>query len=127
MESKKTSTPPTLPAKTDGTRVRIEIETDLLTNQVRMASHSPTVVLMSVLRKAQSAKPKEIPERAVGADRRIMIDYDLAWPEDRLPEVESDASSVLYVGILELAISMVTQNQVLQRIQAAAAKQKGKN
>lgn len=109
-------TPPPLP---NGNKVRIELEYNMLTNNLVMRSGYPTVIVSAVLRNAEVTQPKEIEETAPGAPRRIFIDYDM---KTNTCSVETDAAILIYTGILVMAHSMVTQNQIFQRIQAAQAK-----
>lgn len=97
------------------TKVRIELTYDMLASNLQMKSQSPTVVIAGVLRKAEFVTPKELREKALGAPRVVLIEYDLET--DKI-EVESDASSLIYLGIIVMAHSMMTQNQLLQRMQA---------
>lgn len=120
----KTSPPP--PAqdqtpKTDPTKVRIELVYNMLTAQMQMKSGSPTVVIFGVLRRAALERPKELAQADPGAPRRIIIDYDLATDEC---SVASDCSLVIHLGVLELAVSMVGQNQLLQRMQQQAGRRR---
>lgn len=100
------------------TKVRIELTYDMLSSQLLMKSGWPTVVVAGVLKKAESVTPTEIKEEKLGAPRRVNIDFDM---ETDIIKVESDASPLIYLGILTMAHSMMTQQQVLQRVQAMAA------
>lgn len=80
---------------------------------MRIQSQAATVILHAVLRRAEQSKAKEIPETEVGAPRRIIIDYDL---KADTCAVETDASPMVLTGCLAYAHSLITQNQVMQRI-----------
>lgn len=118
----KESLPPTPPqpdAADNPSKITIELEFNMLTSQCQMRSKAPTVVVLGVLRSAATIKPKEIAETEVGAARRVKIEYDLATEKGT---AESDASPIIYQGILAYAESMITQNQLLQRLQGMAAR-----
>lgn len=111
--------PPTPEIKT---KVRIELGFNLQTNQLEMkAGGTPAVVVYGILRIMGPVKPKEIPETAEGAARRITIEYDLAKD---LGYVESDASPVLHAGIIAIAEASISQNQIIKRLEANKAREK---
>lgn len=102
------------------TKVRIELGFNLQTNQLTMtAGGTPAVVVYGVLRLMAAAKPKEIPETAPGAARRVTIEYDLTKD---IGYVESDASAVLHAGIIALAEASIGQNQIMKRLEASNAR-----
>lgn len=116
-------TPPAQkPDAVPSTKVRIELDFDMASSQLMMKAKAPTVLISAILRRAESAPVTEIPERAPGAPRRVLIDYDLAGTAQ--PSVQTDASSIILLGILVMAHSMITQNQVMQRIQAMGARER---
>lgn len=109
----------TTPQQPDPTKVRIELEYNMLSNNLVMRSKQATVVISAVLRMAEQIPPKEIAEIAPAAPRRIFIDYDMKTSEI---SIETDAAILIYTGMLVMAHSMMTQNQILQRLQAAQAR-----
>lgn len=111
-----TKTPPTI---ADSAKVRIELEFDMMTSQLVLRSKSPTVIVAALLRKAETAARTEIPEEKPGGPRRVFIEYDLAKGGD--VSVQTDAADLIYTGMLVIAHSMMTQNQIMQRLQAMAA------
>lgn len=68
------------------------------------------------------AAPKtsqEKPDEGVGTNIHIELDFDMATNQLTM---KSKAPTVMILGILAQAQSMITQNQVLQRLQSAAAR-----
>lgn len=118
--SKTSETAPTLDAP-PASFVRIEIEYNMQNAGMVIRSRLPTLLLNAVLGKAQQVQPEQIPETGETAPRRIIIEYDMAKPSI-LPDVQTDASELICEGMFIMAFSMITQNQVMQRIQAMAAK-----
>lgn len=112
------------PEPQDPTKVRIEITFDMQTGALQMNSQAPTALVMAVLRRGAQALPQPVPETAEGAPRNVTIEYDLKQGDDGVAIVKSDAAGIITVGIIATAESMVTQNQVMQRITQAAIRSK---
>lgn len=109
------------PAASDGLagfeqRVHLELEFDPKTNAVVIRCKSPTIVLGSILKKAESSEPEEIPHE--GDKFRVLVDFDVLTDE---AAVRTDAPDMILRGMFFLASLMVTQNQVLQHVQAMVA------
>ncbi len=121
MNKEKTTEPqkpetPQAEAAAPNTLFHIELEMELETSRLVMKSKAPTVVLCGILRKAEQTGPITIAEK--GKERHIYIDYDMATDQ---AIVRSDASDVIMRGMFQMAYSMITQSQVLQRFQASQA------
>lgn len=120
MEKGSETTPAPTPEKPAlVTKFHIELDYDMLSSQLLLRSKAPTVVVLGILELAKPVVPVEIKEKAPGAARRIIIDYDMAG--DGVPVVQSDCSEIIHIGILAMAHSMITQNQIMQRLQAMGA------
>lgn len=70
---------------------------------------------------AEATKNPDEPKQEADNKIRIELDFDMASNQLTM---KSQAPTVMILGILAMAQSMVTQNQVLQRLQAMAAKPK---
>ncbi|MES2155376.1 MAG: hypothetical protein V4510_09605 [bacterium] len=109
----------TTPAETPEKTVSIELEYTVATSSLVMRSRTPTIVLASVLTLAQTvAEPCVVPQKDP-AKHVVYLEYSF---ETDLVAVLTDAPPMVHRGILAVAISMLTQSQVMQRIQGLAAK-----
>lgn len=118
-EAPQTAEQPQPQASKPETTYRLELDYDMLANNLVMRSRAPTVVVSGILRRAEYTQPETLPEE--GTKRRIIIDYDMATDETT---VKTDAPTIIFLGILAMAHSMMTQNQVLQRLQGMQAQSK---
>ncbi|MES2155484.1 MAG: hypothetical protein V4510_10150 [bacterium] len=117
-ETKSQPPTPDAPAST----LVIELDFDLLSNALTMRAKAPTILLSGVLRRAEAVPTiplakEHAPEGP--STRRVRIEYDAATESVK---VSSDAMPIIHTGILVMAHSMMTQSQILQRIQGMAAR-----
>lgn len=102
--------------------VQVELQFDMRSTRLSMKSKAPTIVIMGVLSKAQAVTPAPLAQSDPSGARVVRIDFDL---DKEVCNVESDASPLVYAGILAMAHSMITQNQVLQAVQAIMTASRG--
>ena len=67
--------------------------------------------------KTPEPEKTETPTDAADTKIKIVLEFDMLTNSLQL---SSKAPTVMTMGIIAMAMSMVTQNQVMQRIQAAA-------
>lgn len=85
---------------------------------------TPTMMLAGILKKAAKDFAL-VPSTRPDEDKKVFVDvvFDL---ETQVAVIQSNSAEVLVLGALGMAESMITQNQTLQRLQAAGATAKAR-
>lgn len=120
MKNPETTPQSPTPPEAPETKYFVELEYDMANGNLTMKSKAPTVIVSAIMRTAEFTVPVEM---AVNSDgkKRLKIEYDMLTDT---ASVQSDTSPVITRGMLVMAFSMITQSQILQRLQGMQARAK---